>query len=154
MGIFEVHKLMFSFQMTTMIMDGEEELNREELDFFLKGNTSLDAIDSKPFKWMSMNGWKDAVRLNELGGAWGTLLDDLRDNEKQWKNWYDRTAPEESELPGKYNDLCQGDKFKLLLLCRIFRPDRVVNAIKRFIIERMKNDFYVKSPPIVYKKVL
>ena len=52
MGIFEVHKLMFSFQMTTMIMDGEEELNRDELDFFLKGNTSLDAVENKPFKWL------------------------------------------------------------------------------------------------------
>lgn len=70
MGIFEVHKLMFSFQMTTMIMDGEEELNRDELDFFLKGNTSLDAVENKPFKWLSTNGWKDAVRLADMGGCW------------------------------------------------------------------------------------
>ena len=48
----------------------------------------------------------------------------------------------------------RSNKFKSLLICRIFRPDRVVNAIKRFIIDRMKNEFYVKSPPIVYKKVL
>ena len=47
MGIFEKHKLMFSFQMVTMIMDGAEELNRPELDFFLKGNTSLDAVERK-----------------------------------------------------------------------------------------------------------
>lgn len=82
MGIFEVHKLMFSFQMTTMIMDGEEELNRDELDFFLKGNTSLDAIDPKPFKWLQTNGWKDAVRLSDMGGCWQSLLEDIRDNEK------------------------------------------------------------------------
>ena len=36
LGIFEVHKLTFSFQMTIMIMDGEGLLNRNELDFFLK----------------------------------------------------------------------------------------------------------------------
>ena len=72
-----------------MIMDGEEELNRDELDFFLKGNTSLDAVDAKPFKWLSNNGWKDAVRLAEFGGCWGSLLDDIRDNERQWKVWYD-----------------------------------------------------------------
>lgn len=82
MGIFETHKLMFSFQMTTMIMDGEEELNRDELDFFLKGNTSLDAVDGKPYKWLNINGWKDATRLNEMGGCWANLLDDIRDNEK------------------------------------------------------------------------
>ena len=33
-------------------MDGEEELNRDEMDFFLKGNTSLDAVENKPFKWL------------------------------------------------------------------------------------------------------
>ena len=72
---------MFSFQMTTMIMDGEEELNREELDFFLKGNTSLDAVEGKPFKWMSANGWKDACKLNEMGGCWKDICEDIRDNE-------------------------------------------------------------------------
>lgn len=60
MGIFEVHKLMYSFQMITMIMDGDENLNRVELDFFLKGNTSLDAIEiKKPYPWISENAWKD-----------------------------------------------------------------------------------------------
>jgi len=38
------------------------------------------------------------------------------------------------------------------MIVRVFRPDRVINAIKRFIITRM-NDFYVKSPPLVYQKI-
>lgn len=60
MGIFEKHKLMYSFQMITMIMDGDDVLNKEELGFFLKGNTSLDTIESKkPAAWISDNGWKD-----------------------------------------------------------------------------------------------
>ena len=29
----------------------------------------------------------------------------------------------------------------------------MINSIKRFIIWRMNNEFYVKSPPIIYKKV-
>ena len=37
-------------------------------------------------------------------------------------------------------------------MVRVFRPDRVVNAIKRFIIARM-NEFYVKSPQLVYTKL-
>jgi len=52
MGIFEAHKLIFSFQMTTMIMDGDSLLDRQELDFFLKGNTSLDEVERNPLKWM------------------------------------------------------------------------------------------------------
>lgn len=46
--------------MTTMIMDGDNELNKIELDFFLKGNTSLEQITrEKPNQWLSHNGWKD-----------------------------------------------------------------------------------------------
>jgi len=41
-------------------MDGAKELNNVELDFFLKGNTSLDPIEKKkPGPWISENGWKD-----------------------------------------------------------------------------------------------
>eukprot|EP00947_MAST-08B_sp_MAST-8B-sp1_P000067 g67.t1 len=40
-GIFEKHKLMFSFQLCTQIMELAGDLNRPELDFFLKGNTAL-----------------------------------------------------------------------------------------------------------------
>jgi dynein heavy chain len=35
---------------------------------------------------------------------------------------------------------------------RVLRPDRVINAIKNFIIDKM-NDYYVKSPPINYEKI-
>jgi len=46
--------------MITMIMDQAAVLNKVELDFFLKGNTSLDAVESKkPYKWLSDNAWKD-----------------------------------------------------------------------------------------------
>ena len=41
-GIFETHKLMFSLQMTLQIQAGDGLLEREQLDFFLKGNLSLE----------------------------------------------------------------------------------------------------------------
>ena len=102
---------------------------------------------------MAANGWKDACKLNELGGCWVALCEDIRDNERAWKSWYDLEAPEEAkELPCGYSDKTNNDKFKALLICRVFRPDRVINAIKRFIITRM-NDFYVKSPTLSYAKI-
>ena len=43
----------------------------------------------------------------------------------------------------------------MLLLLKIFRPDRVVNGIRRFIIEQYKdNEYYVQSPTINFKKIL
>jgi dynein heavy chain len=66
MGIFEAHKLVFAFQMTTMIMNGELELVRHELDFFLKGNTSLEEVDKCPIAWLSEASWKDAHKLDSF----------------------------------------------------------------------------------------
>ena len=150
MGIFERDKLMFSFQMTTMIMDGDNNLNKAELNFFLKGNTSLDEVEEKPFEWMSDNGWKDAVKLSQMGAPWENLLNDIKNNGKAWKEWYDLEAPEMSPMPCGYDKVL--DKFQMLLACRVFRNDRCINAIKNFIIDRM-SDMYIKSPPIDYEKI-
>lgn len=54
LGIFEKHKLIFSFQMTIMILDQWGKIIKEELDFFLKGNTSLDNIKSDNYiDWLN-----------------------------------------------------------------------------------------------------
>lgn len=151
MGIFEKHKLMYSFQMVTMIMDGANELNRPELDFFLKGNTSLDAVErKKPGPWISDNGWKDMQKLETLGEEWTGFVDNLVKNKDTFKEWYDLEAPEQTEIPCGYTEKLS--KFQILLLMRVLRPDRVINAIKNFIIDKM-NDYYVKSPPINYEKI-
>ncbi len=45
--------------MTISIQDGENLLNRTELDFFLKGNTSLEQVQrQRPYKWVPEAGWK------------------------------------------------------------------------------------------------
>jgi len=151
MGIFESHKLMFSFQMTTMIMDGDDDLNKIELDFFLKGNTSLDAVTrKKPFEWISDNGWKDATKLEELGADWQGITNTICDNGSIWRKWYDKEDPEMCDMPCGLSERL--NKFQQLLVVRIFRPDRVVNAIKNFIIDKM-GDYYIKSPPLNYTKI-
>jgi hypothetical protein len=53
-------------------------------------------------------------------------------------------------MPCDYSDKL--NKFQMLCLCRIMRPDRVINAVKNFIMEKM-GAFYIQSPPIVYEKI-
>lgn len=78
LGIFEVHKLMFSFHMTIMIIEEELVLNRNELNFFLKGNQSLSEVEAaKPYKWVSEQGWKDLQLLVTTGPEYTKIIDDL-----------------------------------------------------------------------------
>lgn len=86
---------MFSFQMITMIMDGDNVLNKIELDFFLKGNTSLDDVERrKPQAWISDNGWKDMQKLDTLGDNWNGLVHSIESQPDAWKAFYDLSAPE------------------------------------------------------------
>ena len=90
--------------MVTMIMDGSDELNKLELDFFLNGNVSLDAVEArKPYVWISENGWKDMQRLEQLGDVWSGFLDALRGAPQPWQEWYDLEAPEQTEIPCGYS---------------------------------------------------
>lgn len=41
-GLFEIHKLLFSFQMTVKILEAMNKLNKYEYDFFLRGGQVLD----------------------------------------------------------------------------------------------------------------
>ena len=165
-GIFEKHKLMYSFQMTTLIMEGDSKLNRNELDFFLKGNISLsDVKTAKPKNavWIPDSGWKDLEKLSSLntscpsGGdgdpcRFKNILEDIASNIDQWKDWYDLERPEESELPCDYSK--NSTELQKLLVLRCFRPDRVYNAVKNFVIDAMKDDYFVQPPVLQYDKIL
>ena len=154
-GIFERHKLMFSFQMTTMIMDADGDLHRGELDFFLKGDTSLEApATARPMPWMSDAGWKDLVKLGSLGScevlSGGRLVTHVLEHMDSWRAWYDLEAPEAADMPGSWqSDL---SAFQRLLVYRCFRTDRVYNGVKAFVRERMGESF-VQPPVLNYNRI-
>lgn len=152
LGIFEVHKLMFSFQMTLAIQEGEDLLNKDQLNFFLKGNTSLeDPEEDKPYLWVSQSGWKDMQKIESVGDEFKGIMEDLHSNGNEWKQWYDTEKPETEELPGKFSKL---NSFEVLIILRLFRPDRIINGVKKFIIEQNRNNsHFVKAPAINYMKI-
>lgn len=86
-GLFEKHKLLFSFQMTIKIMQADNNLKQEELDFFVKGNISLEKSSrKKPYAWLSDQGWQDVLKLSVVvPDVFSNLADDIERNEKVWK---------------------------------------------------------------------
>merc|ERR1712072_1507390 len=100
---------MYSFYLTLMILNAENDVEQEELDFFLKGQMSLEkAKQQKPFSWMMDQGWEDFVKLCSFEGegkeGFDTLFDDVTRNEEAWRAWYDLDAPEAAEFPMGYNE--------------------------------------------------
>jgi dynein heavy chain len=54
-------------------------------------------------------------------------------------------------MPDGYSEKLS--KFQQLLVLRCFRPDRIINSIKIFIIHQMGSNIYVNPPPLQYKKI-
>ena len=145
MGIFETHKLMFSFQMCISILEGHGELNRAELDFFLKGNLSLEKADAPPHAWLAEKTWHDVVRLTAINERFAGLAAAIKEEGDAWQAWFDLDNPESAELPsGLSNTL---DRLEQMCVLRCFRVDRVYIATTKFV-EHHLGDYYV-SPPVL-----
>ncbi|XP_031362138.1 dynein axonemal heavy chain 10 [Lonchura striata] len=152
-GLFEKHKLLFSFDMTVKIEQAEGRVPQEEFDFFLKGNISLEkSARKKPFAWLPDQGWEDLIRLSELfPEKFESLPDDVEENPDVWKNWYDTDALEQMPLPMHYEG--NVTEFQKLLLLRCFRVDRMYRAVMDYVTVTM-GETYVQPPVISFDDIL
>uniref|UniRef100_A0A8C0ZLW2 AAA+ ATPase domain-containing protein n=1 Tax=Castor canadensis TaxID=51338 RepID=A0A8C0ZLW2_CASCN len=151
-GLFERHKLLFSFNMTIKIEQAEGKVPQDELDFFLKGNISLEKSKrKKPCAWLSDQGWEDTILLSEMfSDSFGTLPDDVEDHPTVWQEWYDLDSLEQFPFPLGYDkDITP---FQKLLILRCFRVDRVYRAVTDYVTITM-GEKYVQPPMISFEAI-
>ncbi|XP_028911199.1 dynein heavy chain 10, axonemal isoform X3 [Ornithorhynchus anatinus] len=151
-GLFERHKLLFSFNMTVKIEQADGRVPQEELDFFLKGNISLEkSKQKKPFPWLPDQGWEDIIRASELfPDEFGSLPEDVEEHEEEWKEWYDLDSLEQFPTPLGYNSTLTD--FQKLLILRCFRVDRVYRAVTDYVTVTM-GEKYVQPPMISFEAI-
>ncbi|CAL9696600.1 unnamed protein product [Knipowitschia caucasica] len=151
-GLFERDKLLFSFNMTVKMEQAEEHVPQDELDFFIKGNLSLEkSRRKKACDWLMEQSWEDVIKLSELlPELFGSLPDDVEAHSEDWRTWYDLDAPEQAVFPGRYQGSLSA--FQTLLLLRCFRVDRVYRAVTNYVTVTM-GDTYVQPPVINFDAV-
>lgn len=124
------------------------KVSRSEVDFFIKGNVTLDTNDEyiNPISWLSPQNWKDIIMLaKDFPEIFTNLKEHIEKNITDWQKWYDLETPESSDppftFPGEFNP------FHKLMLLRCFRVDRTYQAITNYIALVM-GDMYITTPII------
>lgn len=150
-GIFEKHKLLYSFQMTIKLELSEKRVSLPQVDFFIKGNVALEKSSRTcPVKWLSNQGWEDIIKLStDFSEKFGNLPDDLGKDVDVWKDWFDRDAPEKSYPLGYGKRM---NLFERLMFMRCFRVDRVYRCVVDYITQTM-GEQYVTPPVISYDSI-
>ena len=145
-GLFEMHKLLFSFHLCTRILAAANKLNLIEFNFLLNGSIILDRKDQAENPcpdWITDKCWDDVTELDKLPGFAG-VVETVEKFAKEWKEWYTTTEPEKLPLVGEWQDIC--NEFQKMLFIRCFRPDRVSSCVRTFIISvlgpKVSNEYY------------
>ncbi|KAI8420259.1 hypothetical protein MSG28_008800 [Choristoneura fumiferana] len=145
-GIFERHKLLYSFQMDIKLEQSEGNVSQMELDFFIKGNVSLEkSARACPASWIPGPGWQDIMKLaNDFPGPFSMLPDNITAGLEEWQEWFDSDTPESATIPNNYRETLK--PFEILMLLRCFRVDRIYRALTDYITVTMGEEYI--TPPV------
>eukprot|EP01107_Rhizomastix_libera_P003543 TRINITY_DN1618_c0_g1_i1.p1 TRINITY_DN1618_c0_g1~~TRINITY_DN1618_c0_g1_i1.p1 ORF type:complete len:3854 (-),score=1122.51 TRINITY_DN1618_c0_g1_i1:31-10566(-) len=144
-GLFENHKLLFSFQLCVKIMESEKRINKEEYQFLLRGGQVLSKESQMPNPcpdWLPEFAWDNITVLDKMY-SFRNIANSFEQNIRDWRDWYFRPEPENIPLPGEWENKC--NELQHLILVRCFRPDRVVSAVNGFISSNLDPKFI--DPP-------
>ncbi|XP_061620043.1 LOW QUALITY PROTEIN: dynein axonemal heavy chain 2 [Phyllopteryx taeniolatus] len=151
-GLFEMHKLLFSFQMCAKILEVAGTLNMDEYSFFLRGGIVLDKraqMENPCSNWLVDSSWDNITELDKLPNFHG-IMASFEKYPRDWKLWFTSAQPEKSPLPGDWENSC--NELQRMLIVRSLRPDRVLFCATTFIVNYLGPRFV--EPPVLDMKAV
>ncbi|CAH8499452.1 unnamed protein product [Schistosoma intercalatum] len=149
-GLFERHKLLFSFHICLKILESAGKVNEDEYNFFLRGGVVLDRenqFDNPCTTWCTEQCWDNITELDKLASFHG-IVTSFEQYSRDWNLWYTSAEPENSSLPGEWDNTL--NEFQRMLIVRSLRPDRVSFCATRFIVNNLGSRFI--EPPVLDMK--
>ncbi|CAG5123335.1 unnamed protein product, partial [Candidula unifasciata] len=144
-GLFEKDKLIFSTQMTFLILLMNKQLNPVELDFLLRFPFVPNL--TSPVDFLNNNSWGGIKALSSME-EFRNLDRDIEGSAKRWKKFVESECPEKEKFPQEWKNKTSLQK---LCMMRALRPDRMTYAITNFI-EEMLGAKYVEGRSVEFAK--
>ncbi|KAF3697610.1 Dynein heavy chain 2, axonemal Axonemal beta dynein heavy chain 2 Ciliary dynein heavy chain 2 [Channa argus] len=151
-GLFEVHKLLFSFQMCAKILEVAGKLNMDEYNFFLRGGLVIDKEDQMEnpcTNWLVDSSWDNITELDKLPNFHG-IMASFEQYPRDWNLWFTSAEPELAPLPGDWESNC--NELQKMLIVRSLRQDRVSFCVISFIVNNLGSCFV--EPPVLDMKAV
>ncbi|XP_065217396.1 dynein beta chain, ciliary [Planococcus citri] len=134
-GLFERDKLIFVSQMAFQILLMKEEINSQELDFFLRFPVMPHVIS--PVDFLSDSSW-GGVRSLASRDDFRNLDRDIESSTKRWKKFVESECPEKEKFPQEWKSKTS---LQRLMMMRALRPDRMTYAMAAFIEEKLSSKY-------------
>ncbi|KAA6419936.1 MAG: dynein heavy chain axonemal [Trebouxia sp. A1-2] len=143
-SLFEKDKLLFSFMLCISIKANiDNTVDMEEFRFLLTGGISAGEVPPNPLPWLGDKLWAEMNRLSSFLSFVG-FAEELHKDPTPWKAIFDSANPAEQPLPEPWEqNLTPVQK---LMVLRVLRPDKLVLAVQRFVLNEMGSKF-VEAPP-------
>jgi len=143
-GLFEMHKLLFSFTLCVKLMQGMDKIDAIEWRYLLTGATqNLTTLAKPQVSWLLDKNWQDILSLSLLPSFKG-FAEDVAANIDAWGPFYDSNDIHRDAVPGGW-DTKGGSLLGRLMILRCFRPDKLLLAMQDFISKEIGEKFI--DPP-------
>ncbi|XP_072318696.1 dynein axonemal heavy chain 6 [Eucyclogobius newberryi] len=172
-GLFEKHKLIYSFMLCVDIMRQRMEISEAEWQFFLRGAVSLDKEypECPDVPWLSDFYWKTCLQLEDILPCFKGISNEIIKtpiiiklgrfeaslNPENWQGYVTDLPPleesrnaKEGVVRGHWNERL--GSFQKLILIKSLMEEKVVFASTEFVIVNLGTQF-VENPPIDLAKL-
>lgn len=141
-GLFEAHKIIFSFLISTAIEKHENRITENEWNLFLRASsiTSLKRRKDNPLpQIVNKIQWDSLCAIQENLSEFGSLIDHIYENPGVWSFYITDVLKQEIPLS------CSFTSFVKLIFIRIFKPEKILHHLYEFVKETLGNS-YAESP--------
>lgn len=127
-SLFEKDKVLYSFVLYSTILIANNEINKEELVFFLTGGIGLaNTVKNPAENWLVDKSWDEICRANDTLFSFQGFADSFRNNTSSWQRFYDLMNPQDAPIPQPWEQKLT--PFQKLIVMRMIRPDKVTAKV-------------------------